>query len=133
MVEQTTKVVSRSSTEAEFVALSGALFNDTIPMLEVWQSLIPGMPLHIYEDNQACIAIVKKGYSAKLRHLAKTHRVNVASTCEIVNANENVVLQYCRFDDQRGDPLTKALPLEKWEHALVLLGISQQPLPDFIE
>ena len=78
------KVVSRSSTEAEFVALSGALFNDAIPMLEVWQSLIPGMPLHIYEDDQACIAIVKKGYSAKLRRLTKIHRVNVASTCEVV-------------------------------------------------
>ena len=55
------KVVSRSSTEAEFVALSGALFNDAIPMLEVWESHIPRIPLHIYEDNQACIAIVKKG------------------------------------------------------------------------
>ena len=127
------KVVSRSSTEAKFVALSGALFNNAIPMLEVWESLIPRISLHIYEENQACIAIVKKGYSAKLRHLAMTHRVNVASTCEVVNANESVVLQYCRTDDQRGDPLTKALPLQKWEHALVLLGISQQPLPGFIE
>ena len=78
------KVVSRPSTEAEFVALSEALFNDAIPMLEVWESLIPRIlcriPLHIYEDNQACITMVKKGYSAKLRHLAKTHRVNVASS-----------------------------------------------------
>ena len=102
-------------------------------MLEVWQSLIPGMPRRIYEDNQACIAIEKKGYSAKLRHLAKAHRVNVESTCEVVNANESVVCQYCRTDDQRGDPLTKAHPIQMWEHALVLLGISQQPLPDLIE
>ena len=91
-----------------------------------------GIPLHIYEDNQACIAIVKKGFSAKLRRLAKTHRVNIASTCEFVNTNDNVVPQYCRTDDQRGDPLTKALPRQTWEHALFLLGISQQPLPDFL-
>ena len=37
------KVVSRSSTEAEFVSLWSSLFSDALPMLEVWQQLIPGM------------------------------------------------------------------------------------------
>ena len=77
-------VVSRSSTEAEIVSLGGALFSDAVPMLDVWESLIP--------SNQACIALVKKGFSAKLRHLAKAHRENVASTCELVNMNENILL-----------------------------------------
>ena len=68
------KVVSRSSTEAELVSLSGGLFGDAA-LLGVWESLLPCIRLQIYEDNPACIAIVKKGYSSKLRHLAKTHRV----------------------------------------------------------
>ena len=33
----------------------------------------------ILEGNSAVKAIIPKGYSQKLRHLAKTHRVNVAS------------------------------------------------------
>ena len=75
------KVVSRSPSEAEFVSLSSPLFSDALPMLEVWQQLIPGISLQCWEDHEACIAIVKKGFSAKLRHLSKTHRINVASVC----------------------------------------------------
>ena len=52
------KVVSRSSTEVEFVSLSSSLFSDALPMLEVWQQLIPGISLHYWEDNEACFAIV---------------------------------------------------------------------------
>ena len=32
-----------------------------------------------YEDNQAVLAIIAKGYSPKLKHFAKFHRINVAS------------------------------------------------------
>ena len=39
------KVVSRSSTEAEFASLSSSLFSDALPVLEVWQQLIPGICL----------------------------------------------------------------------------------------
>ena len=124
-------VVSRSSTEAEFVSLSGALFGDAVPMLGVWECLLPDVHLRIYEDNQACIAIVKKGYSSKLRHLATTHRVNMATTCELVNLHDNVVLHYCKADEQRGDPLTKILPLQKWNHAQGLLNIDIACLPGF--
>ena len=60
------KLVSRSSTEAEFVSLSSSLFSDAVPVLEVWQQLIPGISLQCWEDNEACIAIVK-GFSATFR------------------------------------------------------------------
>ena len=123
------KVVSRSSTEAEFVSLSSALFSDAIPMLEVWQTLIPDIKLVCFEDNEACIAIVRKGFSAKLKHLMKTHRINVASTCEIVNGNDDIMLTYVNTAEQRGDPLTTALAVQKWGAALKLLGISTVKLP----
>ena len=100
-------------------------------MLEVWQQLIPGISLQCWEDNEACIAIVKKGFSAKLRHLSKTHRINVASVCETVNGHEDIKLSYINTSEQRGDPLTKALSVQKWSHALDLLSISTQRLPDF--
>ena len=86
------KVVSRSSREAEFVSLSSALFSHGIPMLDVWQPLIPDIELVCFEDNEACIAIFRKGFSAKLKHLMKTHPINVASTCEVVNDNDDIQL-----------------------------------------
>ena len=54
------KIVSRSSTQAEFVSLSSSLFSDALPMLDVWQQIIPGVCLQCWEDNEACIAIVRK-------------------------------------------------------------------------
>ena len=125
------KVVSRSSTEAEFVSLSSSLFSDALPMLEVWQQLIPGIGLQCWEDSEACIAIVKKGFSAKLRHLSKTHWINVASVCETVNGHHDIKLSYINTSEQRGDPLTKALSIQKWSHALDMLSTSTQRLPDF--
>ena len=56
------KVVSRSTTESEFVSLSSALFQEALPMLEVWQHLLPAINLVIHEDNTARIAIIAKGY-----------------------------------------------------------------------
>ena len=76
------KVVSRSSTEAEFVSLSSSLFSDALPMLEVCQQLFPGIGMQCWEDNEACIAIVKKSFSAKLHHLSKTHRIHVIEVAE---------------------------------------------------
>ena len=73
-------VGSRSTTESEFVSLSGcpgALFSEGLPLLELWQAIRPPMFLRILEDNSAVIAIISKGYSHKLRHLANSHRVNV--------------------------------------------------------
>ena len=122
------KVVSRSSTEAEFVSLSSALFSDANHMLEVWQTLILDIESVCFEDNEACIAIARKVFSAKLKHLMKTHRMNVASTCEVVNDNDDILLNYVNTAEQRGDPLTMALAVQKWGAALKLLGISTTKL-----
>ena len=54
------RVVSRSTTESEFVSLSTALFSEAIPTLQVWQELIPGMTLKIFEDNTAVVSIILK-------------------------------------------------------------------------
>ena len=111
------KVVGRSSTEAEFVSLSRALFSNAIlviPVLEVWQVLIPEIKFFCFEDNEACIAIVRNGFSVRLNHLMKTHGINVASTCEVVNDNDDILLNHINAAKQRGGPLTKALSVQKW-------------------
>ena len=98
-------------------------------MLEVWQNLVPGIGLHCWEDNEACVVIVWEGVTS--RHLSMTHRINVASVCETVNSHGDVKLSYINTSERRGDPLTKALFVQKWSYTLEELSISVQRLPDF--
>ena len=71
------------------------------------------------------------GFSSKLQHLAKTHRINIASTCEVVDDKNNILLNYVNTAEQRDEPFTKALLIQKWSAALKLLGIaSRLPIRD---
>ena len=81
---KTQRAASRSTTEAEFADLSTALFGDAISLLAVCQRVIASTTfvLKAYEDNQAVLTIIAK-------HLAKFHRINVASTCEAFSAGGN--------------------------------------------
>ena len=61
-----------------------AVFSECIPLQSAWETVL-GRPLTVtfYEDNQAVLAIIKKGYSSKFRHLPKTHKINVASVSDL--------------------------------------------------
>ena len=124
------KVVSRSTTESEFVSLSTALFQEAVPRLEVWQRLIPSIKLVIYDDNTACIAIIQKGYSPKFRALNKTHWINVASTCELINQSGDIEIRHVDTDKQKADVMTKGLSVQKWSFAPSMLQIVDKKLPD---
>ena len=103
------------------MSLSRSLFAEGLPILELWQTIRPTIHpsiLRILEDDKAVISIIAKGFSQKLRHLAKTHRANVASTCEAVNQNDDVQITHLGTDDQRSDIMTKGLSVQKWAHAL---------------
>ena len=77
--------------------------------------------LKVYEDNQAVLAIIAKGYSPKLKHLAKFHRINVASTCEAFSV-EDILIEYISTSHQ------KALPVSVWPNVLDLLSIKSVPV-----
>ena len=124
------KVVSRSTAESEFVSLSTALLQEAVPLLEVWQHLIPSIKLVIYEDNTASIAISQKGYSPKFRALNKTHWINVASTCELINQSGDIEIRHVDTDKQKADVMTKGLSVQKWSFALSMLQIVDKKLPD---
>ena len=80
------------------------------------------MALEIMEDNQATIKVVKNGYSPKLRHVSRTHKVDLGSVYEVVE-QENVDLKYVDTLLQAADIFTKALGPNKWDNALALLGL----------
>ena len=70
--------VSNSTPEAELVATSHALRIVGCPGLELWQNLLPHAPkMRFLEDNQAMLQCVKSGKNPTMRHLQRTHRVQV--------------------------------------------------------
>ena len=90
-------------------------------MLEICQKLIFNeMVLNCFEDNTAVLAIIARGFSPKLRHLSKFHRINVASTCLAFNGPD-INAEYTDTLKQQADVLTKALSVAAWDSALKLL------------
>ena len=71
--------VSHSSTESEIVAADMAIRTQGIPALIAFD-VIADRPvnLNFYEDNQSTIKIIESGYSQQMRHISRTHRVDLA-------------------------------------------------------
>ena len=61
---------SKSTTEAEAVALVYSLLSEAFPACELLNMMMGRKVfLRIKEDNTATIKVLKKGYSSKLRHV----------------------------------------------------------------
>ena len=78
--------------------------------------------LVIAEDNEAVIKIIKKARSMELRHLPRTHRIDVHWLFEVCS-NPRVRMRYVNTKQQVADLMTKSLnnPVI-WVH---LLDIAQ--------
>ena len=64
--------------------MASAMFSEVINFQTFLQSAFKStVPIIFYQDNETVLAILKSGYSPKLRHLGRVHRVNVASVAEI--------------------------------------------------
>jgi len=119
---------SRSTTEAEVVSLAAGLFGEALPFLDLFETIFQRkVELIILEDNSAVIIVLKKGYSSKLRHVSRTHKINLGSIKEVVD-DEGIQIIHCPTNLQSADIFTKALPPMKWDAALELLGISTTAL-----
>ena len=84
--------------------------------------------LDVLEDNEATIKIINKGFSAKLRHVSRTHRVNIASLKEQFDM-PNINLDYVNTAEQAADIFTKALEPQKWGAALTMLHMHTKAPP----
>ena len=85
------------------MALGHSLFLEAIPALELWSLILDrSVKLVIYEDNQATIKILHKGYSSKMRHLTRLHRVDIGSIHETI-AQPDVDLIYVESARQSAD------------------------------
>ena len=114
---------SKSTAESELESFSISLFEESIPMLNFWQTVSGrALILKIKEDNEATIKIAKKGFSLKLRSLTRTHRVNIGANHEEIQ-KPDIVLEYCPTLEQIADIFTKSMDPQKWQHATIPLNM----------
>ena len=84
--------------------------------------------LIIAEDNEAVIKIVSKGRSPQLRHLPRTHRIDVNWPFEVCSS-PRVLMRYVHTSHQIADMFTKAITkVDTWIHLLDLAQIRQGPI-----
>ena len=122
--------VSHFTLEAEIVAADLAIRTEGLPALQLWDMVLERpMKLVFQEDNQATTQILKIQKNPTLRHINRTHRVNVSWLCEAFKNLKEIELKYCKTDAMAADIFTKAFtdPI-KWNAALDLIGtIHTQP------
>ena len=119
--------VARSTPEAECIAMASALFGDVINLQTFLQGALRSpVPVKFYQDNQTVLKILETGYSAKLRHLPRVHKVNIASMSEIFEDPEYSA-EYIRSNEQVANGLTKIIAPIEWGSMLEQLCLSTVP------
>ena len=76
----------------------------------------------IHEDNMSTIEVTKNGYSPKLKHLAKHHRISLGLTHELCQSPD-LEVRHCDTNLQKGDMMTKGLARPKHDPACKLVGL----------
>ncbi|CAE7257616.1 RE2 [Symbiodinium sp. CCMP2592] len=110
--------VARSTPEAEMISMASAMFSEVINLQTFLQSAFKStVPIIFFQDNETVLAILKSGYSPKLRHLGRVHRVNVASMAEIFE-QEDFSATYVNSKEQLANGLTKIIPPAEWSDML---------------
>ena len=115
--------VSHSTPEAEVVAADHVVRTEGLPLLDVVEALT-GKPktLLFEEDNETCVVVIKTGRSPALRHVGRTHGIDIGWLHERY-AEKQITVNECHTDNMRADIFTKAFESDvKWERALKLIG-----------
>ena len=107
--------------EAEIISMAGAIFTEGQPLLDVLETLLDRtVVMRLKEDNAATLTIMKSGYSVRLSHASRTHRINVASLSETITSN-GMIVEHVETENQAADGLTKVIQAMVWER--VFFGI----------
>ena len=107
--------VARSTADAELNSMSEGMYEELLPTHQLLSRLFGDMTPkpHVREDNAAVVAAVTKGYSIKLRHLARTPKLSLAALHEACTTWATLVQTPTL--DQLGDYFTKCLNPNKFD------------------
>ena len=108
--------VSHSTPEAEIVAADHAIRTEALPALQLWERIAKrDMKPTLMEDNKAAIIVITSGKNPNMRHMSRTHRINLAFLTEVVS-NKHVIMRHAATDYQCADVFTKRFPSKlKWD------------------
>ena len=86
------------------------------------------MKTTVCEYNDAVIKMVIKERSPQMRHVARTHRVNLDWPFKRINRDPGVFLKFVGTKEQMGDILTKgSFTSEAWKALITLCAILPAP------
>jgi hypothetical protein len=93
------------------ISMSAGFRQEGLPIQALMERFLGvRLPLQAQVDNDQCIIAVKRGFSKKLRQLARTHRVSLAVVHELVaEPSQNIEVVYCPTAEQLVDAFTKTL------------------------
>ena len=119
--------VSHSTPEAEIVAADHALRTIGLPVLSFWNFMVPDGTNQImfHEDNSACIRVLDTGRNPTMRHMGRTHRIDLAWLHERLRSDD-IAMVYTESKDMAADIFTKAFPDNKasvWQSDQLLICI----------
>ena len=120
--------VSKSTPEAEIVALDHGVAKEGMPLAQLWQFAIgqgTGKPVTVncMEDNEAACRIIITGNNPNMRYMSRTQRIDISWLNEVYNEQ---IFRFvaCPSHYQGADILTKAcVDKVTWGRNLQTLGM----------
>jgi hypothetical protein len=115
--------VSKSTPEAEIVAIDHGLSKHALPALSLWENILgKQLSIRLMEDNAAAYRVVITGRNPSMRHMSRTQRIDVAWINERYVEKSFIFIE-CPSEYQAGDLMTKHFTDAKvWSRNLHLVG-----------
>jgi len=116
--------VSHSTPEAEICSAYEGMSKLGVPSLDLWEFVLKrSTVLNMIEDNETTCAIIKSGKNPTMRHISRTHGVNIGWLHDLFQ-RRIFGITYSRTEAMAADIFTKTFKeLPKWQHAIKLIGI----------
>ena len=124
----------RGAFTAEYpMQYSNSIYWDILKSVDYVPTNVPAIPgrakLIILEDNDAVIKICIKGRSLMLRHVARTHRVDLDALYVIIATDPGIAIRYVNTKMQIADIFTKgSFTAEAWRTLCKLLQVGSSYL-----
>ena len=78
--------------------------------------------LYVFEDNEAVIKMFIQGRSPTMRHVSRTHRVELDLLFDRTNLDPKIQIKYIDTKNQLADILTKGnFTRDEWNHSSFVL------------
>lgn len=119
---------ARHTAEAECVAMSTAVFDAALPLMEIWQQLVnDDRGALAYIDNDAAKSAIISGESKKMAYLRKHQHISISSTHEFFAQDpDRRKLKRVESAKNTSDILTK--PLDHKTHWNCVSGLGMGTL-----